>query len=64
MPLDNAWFAHSGNGTNKQYFFRIFDVNGGGQYIIDTAVIAARAQPPVIQFISDKGTPEGGRGVR
>jgi hypothetical protein len=61
LPLDNVWFSRSGNGSETQYFFNLFDVNGGGQYMIETGVPPDRARPPVIQFIPDRVVPEGAR---
>ena len=32
LPLDNAWFSKSGQGSDTEYFVNVFDVNGGGRY--------------------------------
>jgi hypothetical protein len=62
MPLDNVWFSKTGNGSSGfEYWLNLFDVNGGGQYVIETGTPPDRARPPVIQFIADRAVAEGER---
>lgn len=51
ISLRNVWFSVEGTGPTTGYHFNLFDVDGGGRYLVDVASPIPGAEAPVIQPI-------------
>lgn len=56
IKSDNVWFSKRKNKDSKkwEYYFNLFDTNGGGNYRVIFEDSALIPQPPVMQFIPDQ----------
>lgn len=59
LPVQNCWFSVEGTGPTQAYYFNLFDVNGGGRYLVDVAAPSQGAAPPTMQFIPNYLAVEG-----
>ncbi|MBU2714372.1 calcium-binding protein, partial [Zooshikella sp. WH53] len=59
----NVWLSKERNSDkiHFDYFLNLFDVDPSSYYVIDFGVQALTPHPPVIQYIGDKTTYEGGQ---
>jgi hypothetical protein len=62
IPLENAWLSKTRNASNGwDHHLNLFDANGTGAYTLVFGEPNLGPRPPVLQFIADRVTYEGGQ---
>lgn len=56
LASDNVWFARTraSGGAPWEHYLCLFDVNGGGAYVVEILDASGGAQPPVLAHVGDK----------